>query len=390
MRELLERSPDRGGRRLATRTSGLLMLGGAALIAVTVALPPAAHGSDLLILGYGAVAAATGIAILARGPASELALGLVAALGTAVITLATLEAGQGRGAEDNQILYLWVSFYAFWFFGIRHALAQLALIGLGDALLLVDWESELAAGLTRWLVTMSTLLVTGLLLAWLRRTLERERDQAARTAVLAERMRIARELHDSAGHGMTAVSLQATAALRNVEADPDAARDALREIKRVSRSAMGDMRRLLGVLRADEPADEFERVSVAHIGELVDDAREVGIDAHLDVRGDRMPLPASVDQAGYRIVEEALSNVRRHAGPGATCVVTLIYGEDELELEVRDDGVGAPIEPTENGSGLVAIRERTETFGGRFEAAALPRGGFRIHVRIPTVAATAG
>lgn len=360
------------------------MLGGALLIAVTVALPPAARGSDLLILAYGVVAAVVGTLILARGPASERTLGLVAALGTAVITLATIEAGAGRGAEDNQVLYLWVAFYSFWFFGIRHALFQLALIGVADAALLIDEGPSLAAGLTRWLVTLSTLLVTGLLLSWLRHTLETERDQTARMAVLAERMRIARELHESAGHGMTAVSLQATAAISDVDTDPDAARDSLREIKRVSRTTMEDMRRLLGVLRSEEAAEDFERVSVKHIGELVDDSRELGIDTDLDVQGERVPLPATVDQAGYRIVEDALSTVRQHAGRGATCLVTLTYGADALELEVRDDGVGTPIAPNHDGNGLLAIRERAELFGGSLDATPLPRGGFRIHVRIPT------
>lgn len=130
--------PTVGGRALATRVAGLLLVGGAILIAVTVALPPAAQGSDLVILGYGAFAGLGGVMLLARRRVDEPILGLAAALGTIVITVATLEAGTGRGADDNEVLYLWVSLFAFWFFDLRHAFLQLALIGAGDSILLID------------------------------------------------------------------------------------------------------------------------------------------------------------------------------------------------------------------------------------------------------------
>lgn len=207
---------------------------------ITVALPPAAQGSDWLIVGYGAVAGLVGVWVLTKRRVGEPTLGLVAALGTAVITLATLEAGSGRGAEDNEVLFLWVSRFAFWFFDLRHALAQLALIGVADAVLLIDDNPTFAAGVTRWVVTISTLLVSGLLMAWLRSSLEREREETARLAVIAERMRIARDLHDAAGHGVTAISLQATTGLRAIDdgADVDEARHILEEIKRTSRIAL--------------------------------------------------------------------------------------------------------------------------------------------------------
>jgi len=130
--------PTIGGRALATRVAGLLLVGGAILIAVAVALPPAAAGSDLLILGYGAVAAVCGALLLSRRRVDEPMLGLAAALGTAVITLATLEGGHMTGTEDNEVLFLWVSLFSFWFFDLRHALIQLGLIGIADAVLLID------------------------------------------------------------------------------------------------------------------------------------------------------------------------------------------------------------------------------------------------------------
>src|SRR3954451_18931563 len=109
--------PTIGGRALATRVAGLLMLGGAILIGVTVALPPAANGSDLVILGYGVVAATVGVFLLRARRVSEPTLGAIAALGTLIITLATLEGGPGRGTEDNEVLFLWISLFSFWFLG---------------------------------------------------------------------------------------------------------------------------------------------------------------------------------------------------------------------------------------------------------------------------------
>jgi signal transduction histidine kinase len=247
--------PTIGGRALATRVAGLLLVGGAILIVVTVALPPAAEGSDLLILGYGAVAGVAGGWLLSTRRASEPVLGGAAALGTLIITLATLEGGSGRGTGDNEVLYLWISLFAFWFLGLRHALLQLALIGVGDALFLGEQAPSFAAGLTRWVVTMATLLITGLLMAWIRRSLEREREETARLAVVAERMRIARDLHDAAGHGVTAISLQAAAAERvlDQDGDTDEARSVLEDIKRTSRTTLEDMRKLLGLLRPAMP-----------------------------------------------------------------------------------------------------------------------------------------
>src|SRR4051795_3144228 len=240
--------PTIGGRALATRVAGVLLVGGAILIAVTVALPPSAAGSDLLILGYGAVAAVSGALLLSRRRVNEPVLGLAAALGTAVITLATLEGGHMTGTEDNEVLFLWVSLFSFWFFDLRHALIQLGLIGIADAVLLIDQHPSFSDGVTRWVVLVATLLVTGLLMSWIRRSLEREHEEAARLAVVAERMRIARDLHDAAGHGVTAISLQSAAALSALEVgDEGEAHLVLEEIKRTSRSTMEDMRKLLGL-----------------------------------------------------------------------------------------------------------------------------------------------
>jgi len=379
--------PTIGGRALATRVAGVMLVGGAILIAVTVALPPAAQGSDLLILGYGVIAALCGGLMLSRRRVSEPWLGLAAALGTAVITLATLEGGHMTGTEDNEVLFLWVSLFAFWFFDLRHALLQLGLIGAADAVLLIDQHPTFADGVTRWLVLIATLLVTGLLMAWIRRSLEREREETAHLAVVAERMRIARDLHDAAGHGVTAVSLQAATGIRAIDdgGDVEEARATLEEIKRTSRIALEDMRKLLGLLRpADAAYPERDRVSLSHLNDMIDECRAAGLTVTVETSGDRLDLPPILDQTAYRIIQEALTNVLKHAGRGAAATVGLSFDPTSVELEVTDDGPGT-IGRVSVGTrrGLIGMRERVELFGGRFSAAPMEGGGFRVFARLP-------
>jgi signal transduction histidine kinase len=379
--------PTIGGRALATRVAGLLLVAGAILIAVTVALPPAAEGSDLLILGYGALAAVGGSLMLTRRRVSEPVLGGAAALGTLVITVATLEGGHGTGTEDNEVLFLWVSLFSFWFLGLRHALVQLGLIGAADAVLLIDQHPPLADGVTRWLILVATLLVTGLLMAWIRRSLEREREETARLAVVAERMRIARDLHDAAGHGVTAISLQATAGLRALEEDGDAeeARTVLEEIKRTSRVALEDMRKLLGLLRpGDAVLPERDRVSLSHLDDLIEECRTAGLTVRMERSGDPVTLPPLLDQTAYRIIQEALTNVLKHAGSGAAADVHLTFDSASVELEVTDDGPGTiGGVAVDSRRGLIGMRERVELFGGRFSAGPMDGSGFRVFARLP-------
>ncbi len=379
--------PTIGGHALATRVAGLLLLGGALLLAVTVVLPPAAEGSDLLILGYGAVAGLAGALMLSRRRVSETVIGFAAALGTAVITLATLEAGHGVGAEDNEVLFLWVSLFSFWFFDLRHALLQLGLIGVADAILLIDDGPSLSAGVTRWTVTVATLLVTGLLMSWLRRSLDREREETARLAVVAERMRIARDLHDAAGHGVTAISLQAAAGIRSLDDDQDIgeARRVFEEIKRTSRATMEDMRKLLGLLRPSDTGElDHTRVSLSHLDQMISECRAAGLSVTVSRSGDEAALTPILDQAAYRITQEALTNVLKHAGPGSAATVRLAFDPESVEVEVTDNG------PGQTGGvavgtrkGLIGMRERVELFGGRFSAGPMNSGGFRVFARLP-------
>ena len=379
--------PTIGGHALATRVAGLLLVGGAILIAVTVVLPPSAEGSDLLILGYGAVAALSGLLLLSRRSVSEPTLGLAAALGTAIVTLASLEGGPGKGTGDNEVLFLWIALFAFWFLDLRHAFLQLALIGVGDALFVGDQSSDFAAGLTRWVVTMSTLLVAGLLMSWLRRSLDHEREETARLAVVAERMRIARDLHDAAGHGVTAISLQAANGLRALDDDQDMeeARVALEEVKRTARATMEDMRKLLGLQRPSDAGEiENARGSLSHLDQMVAECRAAGLAVTVERTGDDVGLPPIVDQAAYRITQEALTNVLKHAGTGATATVRLAFDPVGVDVEVTDDGPGLTGGVALGSQkGLIGMRERVELFGGRFSAGPMDGGGFRVFARLP-------
>jgi signal transduction histidine kinase len=379
--------PTIGGHALATRVAGLLLVGGAILIGVTVALPPAARGSDLLILGYGAIAAIVGALLLSRQRVDEPVLGLAAALGTIVITLSTVEGGPARGTADNEVLFLWVSLFSFWFFSLRHALLQLGLIGIGEIALLIDDDPGLSAGVTRWVVTMATLFVTGLLMAWLRRSLDLERAETARLAVVAERMRIARDLHDAAGHGVTAISLQAANGLRAIDDDHDMeeARTALEEVRRTARTTMEDMRKLLGLLRPSDGTElENSRVSLTHLDQMVSECRAAGVSVTVDRIGEERALPPIVDQAAYRIAQEALTNVLKHAGSGAAATVRLAFDPEGVEVEVTDNGAGQT-GGVSGGSrkGLIGMRERAELCGGRFSAGPMQSGGFRVFARLP-------
>jgi len=215
--------------------------------------------------------------------------------------------------------------------------------------------------------------------------LERDREERARAAVAEERGRIARELHDVIAHCVSVIVIQAGAAEEIAERDPTRTREALRSIRVVGNNALVDMRRLLGVLRVD--GDELAldpQPGIARIDELVGEAGMSGLAVQVTVDGPPRQLPPGVDLAAYRVVQEALTNVRKHAGTERAWV-QLRYLPDAVELEVLNDGNGhAPPVTDEDGHGLVGMRERVTLYGGLMTAAPRPGGGFAVHVRLPT------
>ena len=219
---------------------------------------------------------------------------------------------------------------------------------------------------------------------------ERTRAEESRRAVAQERSRIARELHDVVAHSMSVMIVQAGAARRVVERDPAKATEAIAAIESTGRGAMTEMRRLLGVLRDDagEKASLAPQPSIRQVQALVDQCADAGLDVRLELEGEERDLPPGVDLSAYRIVQEALTNTMKHAGP-ARAVVRVRYGEDDVEVEVRDDGRGASGNTDQSpGHGLLGMRERVELFGGELRAGPQPGGGFLVRARLPLHAGT--
>jgi len=214
--------------------------------------------------------------------------------------------------------------------------------------------------------------------------LEREREEKALLAAAEERTRIARELHDVVAHRVSMMVVQAEAGPVVVEREPATAAQAFDSIGAIGRQALAEMRRLLGVLRSDDDRSGPSlgpQPGLDQLPALVEQAREAGLEARLEVQGEPRPLPPGMDLSAYRIVQEALTNAVRHAGP-STARVLIRYGDADLRLEVRDDGLG-PRAGNGAGHGLIGMRERVNLFGGELDAGPRPDGGFAVAARLP-------
>jgi signal transduction histidine kinase len=211
---------------------------------------------------------------------------------------------------------------------------------------------------------------------------EREREAAARVAVAEERARIARELHDIVAHAVSVMVLQVGAVRHRLPQELAEDREALDDVERAGRTALAEMRRLLGAMRRDgDGVDLSPQPGLDRLESLADEVGRAGLPVRLHVEGEAGPLPRAVDLSAYRIVQEGLTNALKHAG-ASHADVTVRYETDELRLEVRDDGVGTA--STDGlGHGLVGIRERVKIYGGEMSAGAAPEGGFVLSARLP-------
>jgi signal transduction histidine kinase len=218
-----------------------------------------------------------------------------------------------------------------------------------------------------------------------------ERDETRRAmadtlhdrAAMGERARIARDLHDVVAHHVSAIAVQAETARLTIDDLPDEGRAQFAAIGATARDALGEMRRLLGVLRADAngQAERTPQPGLALLDELVETARAAGSEVRLTMEGESTTLPPGVDLCAYRILQEALTNARRHA-PGADVEVALGYGADALRLRVRDHGPG-PGEGDPDGHGLLGMRERVLMVGGTLSIGPAPDGGFAVEAELP-------
>ena len=211
---------------------------------------------------------------------------------------------------------------------------------------------------------------------------QREREQHRRAAVAEERLRIARELHDVIAHSISVMTIQAGGARLQLETDPVRAAEALRRVEETARHALAEMRRLPGLLGQDgREAAAGPRASLAGLSSLLDQVRGAGLPVELTVDGSARPLPAGLDVAAYRIVQEALTNALKHAGRAKTRV-RVRYEPDALALAVEDDGAGAAAS-NGGGHGLVGMRERVSMYGGELTAGRRPEGGYLVQARLP-------
>lgn len=288
----------------------------------------------------------------------------------------------------------------------RISLAGLAVCLAGSAVAIARWAPEHTTHSLYALGAAAALFAGPALLAWLlgdsmqwRRgyyrgleeraaRLERERDAQAQIAAAAERSRIARELHDVIAHHVSVMVVQADGAAFALETSPDRARQALTAISRTGRQALAEMRSLLGVLRSADggDADLAPQPGVEQLAGLLEHTRAAGVPVSFAVEGVPRPLPPGAALTAYRIVQESLTNVRKHGGPAVTAGVTLRFCEDRLVIKVTDDGRAGTVRGAAGdgrGHGLIGMRERAEMYGGAVTAGPRPGGGWRVTATLP-------
>jgi signal transduction histidine kinase len=273
----------------------------------------------------------------------------------------------------------------------RHALVGLGLFIPTYAIYAIEDHNIRRGGQQAWSGAFFGLLVLAVWLAGVFVSSRREAavlvaeaaelKREAEVAVAEERSRIARELHDIISHTVSVIGLQAGAAERMLDRDPERARQPLQSIQERARESVFELRRLFGVLRGgEERAELTPQPRLAQLGLLLEQVRGAGLEAELHVEGDSKPLPPGVELSAYRIVQEALTNVLKHAR-ASRADVRLRYGDRLLELEVTDDGTGASTNGS--GHGLIGMCERAALYGGTLTAGRQPNGGFSVAAQLP-------
>jgi signal transduction histidine kinase len=271
---------------------------------------------------------------------------------------------------------------------VTAVIVALILITTRDDVTLANWIVNYLQFVAAWLLG-DNLQVRRKYVAELEERAERAEHQAeleAQQAVEAERARIARELHDVVAHSMSVMIVQTGAARRVLDNDPALAAEALGRVEHTGREAMTEMRRLLGVLRQEETlgGERLPQPTLRGLPRLIELFGEANLPVTLVVDGDQRELPPGVELSAFRIVQEALTNVLKHAGP-ANAEVRVQYAADAVDLEIVDDGRGAaaPAPDLDGGHGLMGMRERVELFNGTLHAGPRPGGGFVVRAHLP-------
>jgi signal transduction histidine kinase len=385
-----------GSRRLPASASvfdsGLALVAAGLATALFASMPV---GSGMLVVGYGLVLLHTlPLAARRRFPGTVLAVIVASGLAGAALFLppfffgpAILVAVYSVAAYGSR----WVSVAGLALAEVGLAAVQLTPFGFEfEGLALVVFMGVLAAA---WLLGHFAHNYRAYAVRLEERTAElrRAREELARRAVVEERLRLARELHDVVAHAMSVIAVQSGVGAHVADSRPEEVGKALAAIEATSRAALTELRRLLGVLRQDsEPQASLTPVpGLANLEGLLAEVAKAGLAVKLRVEGRPAPLPTGLDLSAYRIVQEALTNVVKHAGP-ARAQVTIRYRDHEVAVEVTDDGrgVGAVAGDGRRGTGhgLIGMRERVQAFGGDLEIGPRPGGGFRVAARLPLAA----
>ncbi|MEV0224512.1 sensor histidine kinase [Streptomyces sp. NPDC050704] len=356
--------------------------------AYRTALLSTAKWEGWALLALGTAMTLAGSALLRRRPLWALALMLAGSIsGTSALSVSAIPLPQFLAV--NLTLYFIAASRPRRTGVIAVSMALFTLVGFLAVRVLSGW----GIGTTTGLIVALTAVI-----AWLvghsahqaREYAAKSRAQAAAQAVTAERLRIARELHDMVAHTIGIVALQAGAARRVIDTRPELAREALGEVENASRETLSGLRRMLGVLRRAEPGHAPEAppldpaLGLADIDLLAERTTAAGVRVEVRWRGERRPLPPEIGMSAYRIVQEAVTNVVRHAGT-RSCQVTVDCQDEELAIEVLDSGPG-PGRTGDTGFGLLGMRERVGLLHGEFSAAPRPEGGFRVAARLPVPA----
>ncbi|MFH9400751.1 sensor histidine kinase [Streptomyces sp. NPDC017638] len=378
-----------------TRTKAMAWVGSASYLLVVALLVGGAPRASGSVHGVGALLAVSLLAgVVRRMPLLALAMALFGSTAVVVGPSSSVPEGLAASYQGQFLSYLAVDLVLGFIVATCAWRASIVAVAVSFVVQLLvigvfAHGDNLTINGVIGLLAMAASCMAGLLSRERREHAVALRAQEVAEAVTAERLRIARELHDMVAHSIGIIAIQAGVGSRVIQTQPTEAREALRAIEATSRETLAGLRRTLVSLRqAERGATATEQSPLAPSPGLADVERlaaaTAGAGVRVDVRysGEQRPLPADIDLSAYRIVQEALTNVVRHAGTGR-CGVAIHYGDEELVVEVIDDGHGATGNGSAHGFGLIGMRERVGLLGGHLSVGPRSEGGFRVAARLP-------
>jgi signal transduction histidine kinase len=378
-----------------TRTKVTAWAGGVLYLFMLVLLMGGAPRASGTVHAVGSLLAVSLlVGVLRRMPSLALALTLFGSTAVVVFTPGSVHARLAVSFQGQFLSFLAVYLVLGFIVATRTRRASIVAVAVSftvQALLIGGFAhgDNLSVNGVIALLTLAASCMVGLLSRERREHAVALRSQEVAEAVTAERLRIARELHDMVAHSIGIIAIQAGVGSRVIQTQPAEAREALRAIEATSRETLSGLRRTLVALRQADPGEAASGRAPLAPSPGLDDVEQLAAataDAgvRVDVRrsGEQRPLPADIDLSAYRIVQEALTNVVRHAGTGR-CRVAIGYGDEELSVEVVDDGCGTAENGSAHGFGLVGMRERVHLLHGHLSAGPRPEGGFRVAARLP-------